>query len=114
KSYYDEAKAEYEARRDAAYDEISKIPGVVCQKPAGAFYMTCKLPVDDIESFLMFMLKEFDDNGETAMFAPAPGFYATKGLGGNEMRIAYVLAPEKMRRACELIKLGVAAYNAKK
>ncbi|MBQ0040687.1 MAG: pyridoxal phosphate-dependent aminotransferase [Clostridiales bacterium] len=113
KSYYDEAKAEYEARRDAAYEELSQIPGIVCQKPAGAFYMTAKLPVDDIENFLMFMLKEFDENGETAMFAPAPGFYATKGLGGNEMRIAYVLTPDKMRRACELIKKAVAAYNAK-
>ena len=111
KSYYDMAKAEYEARRDAAYEEISKIPGVVCQKPAGAFYMMCKLPVGNIEDFLMFLLKEFDDNGETAMFAPAPGFYATKGLGGNEMRIAYVLSPDKMRRACEIIKLGVEAYN---
>ena len=66
---------------------------------------------DNIEDFLMFMLKEFDDKGETTMFAPAPGFYATKGLGGNEMRIAYVLTPDKMRRACELIKLGVEAYN---
>ena len=113
KSYYDEMKAEYCARRDAAYEELSQIPGIVCQKPAGAFYMTAKLPVDNIEDFLMFMLKEWDENGETAMFAPAPGFYATKGLGGNEMRIAYVLSPEKMRRACELIKKAVAAYNAK-
>ena len=111
KSYYDEAKAEYEARRDAAYEEISKIPGVVCQKPAGAFYMTCRLPVDSAEDFLMFLLKEFDDNGETVMFAPASGFYATPGLGIDEMRIAYVLTPDKMRRACELIKLGVEAYN---
>ena len=110
-SYYDEAKAEYKARRDAAYEELSKIPGIVCQKPAGSFYMMCKLPVDNIEDFLMFLLKEFDDKGETAMFAPAPGFYATKGLGGNEMRIAYVLSPDKMRRACEIIKLGVEAYN---
>ena len=113
KSYYDEMKAEYCARRDAAYEELSQIPGIVCQKPAGAFYMTAKLPVDNIEDFLMFMLKEWDENGETAMFAPAPGFYATKGLGGNEMRIAYVLTPDKMRRACELIKKAVAAYNAK-
>ena len=74
-SYYDEAKAEYQARRDAAYEELSKIPGIVCQKPAGSFYMMCKLPVDNIEDFLMFLLKEFDDKGETAMFAPAPGFY---------------------------------------
>lgn len=110
-SYYDEAKAEYEARRDAAFEELSKIPGIVCQKPAGAFYLTCKLPVDNIEDFLMFLLKDFDDNGETAMFAPAPGFYATPGLGTNEMRIAYVLTPDKMRRACEIIKLAVEAYN---
>jgi len=113
KSYYDEARAEYEGRRDAAYSEISKIPGVVCEKPRGAFYMMAKLPVDDIESFLMFMLKEFEVDGETAMFAPAPGFYATKGRGGNEMRIAYVLSADKMKRACELIRLGVEAYNAK-
>ena len=113
KSYYDEMKAEYCARRDAAYEELSQIPGIVCQLPAGAFYMTAKLPVDNIEDFLMFMLKEFDENGETAMFAPAPGFYATPGLGTNEMRIAYVLSPWKMKRACELIKKAVAAYNAK-
>ncbi len=111
KSYYDEVKAEYEKRRDAAFEELSKIPGIVCHKPAGAFYMTAKLPVDDIEDFLMFMLKEFDDNGETAMFAPAAGFYATEGLGGNEMRIAYVLTPDKMKRACELIRLAVEAYK---
>ena len=113
KSYYDKAKAEYEARRDAAYDEISKIPGVVCQKPAGSFYMTCRLPVDNAEDFLMFMLTEFDDNGETAMFSPASGFYATPGLGIDEMRIAYVLSPDKMRRACELIKLAIEAYKNK-
>lgn len=113
KSYYDEAKAEYCARRDAAYEEISKIPGVVCQKPGGAFYLTAKLPVDSTEDFLMFMLTEFDDNGETVMFTPASGFYATPGLGKNEMRIAYVLTPDKMRRGAELIKLGIEAYNEK-
>lgn len=113
RSYYDEVRAEYCSRRDAAYEEISKIPGVVCQKPGGAFYMTCKLPVDDVEDFLMFLLKEFDDNGETVMFAPAEGFYATPGLGKDEMRIAYVLGADKMRRGAELIKLGIEAYNRK-
>ncbi|MDO4834058.1 MAG: pyridoxal phosphate-dependent aminotransferase [Bacillota bacterium] len=113
KSYYEEAKAEYCARRDAAYEEISKIPGVVCQKPGGAFYLTAKLPVESTEDFLMFMLTEFDDKGETVMFTPAAGFYATPGLGKNEMRIAYVLTPDKMRRGAELIKLGIEAYNKK-
>lgn len=113
KSYYDMARDEYCARRDAAYEEISKIPGVVCQKPGGAFYMTARLPVDDVEDFLMFLLTEFDDKGETVMFAPAAGFYATPGLGKDEMRIAYVLSPDKMRRGAELIKLGIEAYNKK-
>ncbi len=110
-SYYEEARAEYEGRRNAAYEEISKIPGVVCQKPGGAFYLTCKLPVDSVEDFLMFLLKEFDDNGETVMFAPAEGFYVTEGLGKDEMRIAYVLNQEAMRRGAELIRLGIEAYN---
>ena len=111
KSYYDQAKAEYEGRRNAAYEELSQIPGIVCQKPGGAFYLTCKLPVEDAEDFLMFLLKEFDDKGETVMFAPAAGFYATEGLGKNEMRIAYVLNQDSMRRGAELIKLGIEAYN---
>ena len=112
KSYYAEAKAEYEGRRNAAYEELSQIPGIVCQKPGGAFYLTCKLPVEDAEDFLMFLLKEFDDKGETVMFAPAAGFYATEGLGKNEMRIAYVLNQDSMRRGAELIKLGIEAYKA--
>ena len=110
-AYYEEARAEYEGRRNAAYEEISQIPGVVCQKPGGAFYLTCKLPVDDVEDFLMFLLKEFDDKGETVMFAPAEGFYVTEGLGRDEMRIAYVLNQESMRRGAELIRLGIEAYN---
>ena len=113
-SYYDEVKAEYCGRRDVVYEELMKIPGVVCQKPGGAFYMTAKLPVDSVEDFLMFLLTEFDDNGETVMFAPAEGFYATPGLGKDEMRIAYVLKKEDMRRGGELIRLGIEAYNNRK
>ena len=112
-SYYDEMKAEYEGRRPVGYEERMKIPGVVCRKPGGAFYMTAKLPVENIEDFLMFLLTEFDDNGETVMFAPAEGFYATPGLGRDEMRIAYVLKQEDLRRAVELIRLGIEAFNKK-
>lgn len=113
KSYYEEVKAEYCSRRDAAYEELMKIPGVVCQKPGGAFYLTCKLPVDSVEDFLMFLLTEFEDNGETVMFAPAEGFYSTPGLGKDEMRIAYVLDKDSMRRGAQLIALGIEAYNKK-
>ena len=114
KSYYDEVKKEYCGRRDVVYEELMKIPGVVCQKPGGAFYMTAKLPVDSVEDFLLFLLEEFEDNGETVMFAPAEGFYATPGLGKDEMRIAYVLNQDNMRRGVELIRLGLEAYNKKK
>lgn len=111
KSYYDEVRAEYEGRRDVVYEELMKIPGVVCRKPGGAFYLTAKLPVDNVESFLMFLLTEFEDKGETVMFAPAEGFYATPGLGREEMRIAYVLNKKDMARGVELIRLGIEAYN---
>ena len=113
RSYYDEMRAEYEARRNAAYEEISKIPGVVCTKPGGAFYLMAKLPVDDIEDFLMFLLTEFEDKGETVMFAPGEGFYMTPGMGKNEIRIAYVLDVDSMRRGAELIALGLEAYKKK-
>ncbi|MEG0829143.1 MAG: pyridoxal phosphate-dependent aminotransferase [Anaerovoracaceae bacterium] len=112
-SYYDEVRVEYEGRRDAVYEELMKIPDVVCQKPGGAFYMTAKLPVDNVENFLIWLLKEFDDNGETVMFAPAEGFYATPGLGTNEMRIAYVLNKKDMVRGVQLIRMGIEAYNKK-
>ena len=110
-SYYDEVKAEYCARRDVVYEELQKIPGFDSPKPRGAFYLTCKLPVDDVEDLLMFLLEEFEDNGETVMYAPAAGFYGTPGLGKDEIRIAYVLKQEDMRRAVELLRLGIEAYN---
>ncbi|MBO4236068.1 MAG: pyridoxal phosphate-dependent aminotransferase [Firmicutes bacterium] len=112
-SYYEKVKAEYCGRRDVVYEEMMKIPGVICQKPGGSFYMTVKLPVDSVEDFLVFMLEEFDDNGETVMFAPAEGFYATPGLGKDEIRIAYVLNQKEMKRGAELIRLGIEAYNKK-
>ncbi|MBQ0079591.1 MAG: pyridoxal phosphate-dependent aminotransferase [Eubacterium sp.] len=114
KEYYDNSRAIYEARCNAAYEELMKIPGVVCHKPGGAFYMTAKLPVDNIEKFLIYLLTEFEDNGETVMFAPAEGFYQTPGLGSDEMRIAYVLNEDDMRRSVELIRLGIEAYNNRK
>ena len=112
--YYDQVKAEYCGRRDVVYEELMKIPGITCQKPAGAFYVMAKLPLDDVEDFLMFLLTEFEDHGETVMFSPAEGFYATPGLGRDEIRIAYVLNQRDMRRAVELIRLGMEAYRRKK
>ena len=71
------------------------------------------LPVDDSEKLLYFLLQEFEHEGETMMYAPGRGFYATHGKGINEIRIAYVIAPEELTRAVELLGLGIQAYNAK-
>ncbi|WP_312649231.1 pyridoxal phosphate-dependent aminotransferase [Aminipila sp.] len=111
-SYFNDVRAEYESRRDAVYDEIMKIPGVVCQKPGGAFYIMVKLPVESSEDFLVWLLTEFDDCGETVMYAPIQGFYGTKGLGMDELRIAYVLNKEDLVRGVELMRLGLEKYKA--
>lgn len=110
-SYFDAVKKEYENRRNVTYDELMKIPGVVCQKPGGAFYIMAKLPVKSTEDFLVWLLTKYDNNGETVMFAPAAGFYATPGLGKDELRIAYCLKAEDMKRGAELLKLGLEEYK---
>jgi aspartate aminotransferase len=112
-SYFDVIREEYQRRRDVVYTELRKIEGLVCTKPPGAFYITVKLPVDNAEEFLIWVLQEFDDNNETVMFTPAEDFYATKGMGLSEIRIAYVLKDADLKRAIELIRLALTAYNQK-
>lgn len=111
-SYFDPIKAEYEDRRNALYDELMKIEGVICHKPQGAFYMMAKLPVEDAEKFLIWMLSEFDDNGETVMYAPMAGFYGTEGLGKSEIRIAYVLDKNELVRSMEVLKHAIEKYKS--
>lgn len=111
--YFAATREEYKRRRDTVVESLAKIPGVVCKCPEGAFYLMAKLPIDDADKFQMFLLKEFDDKGETVMFAPGGPFYATPGRGVDEIRIAYVLKEEDLARAVELLGLGIAAYNQK-
>ena len=44
------------------------------------------------------------------MLAPAAGFYATPGLGRNEVRIAYVLKCEDLLAAAECIREALKVY----
>lgn len=112
KSYFEEVNAEYCKRRDTLYEEIMKIPGVVCEKPTGAFYMVVKLPVENAEDFVIFMLNKFRHNGTTTMATPAENFYATPGLGRDEVRLAYILNTEDLKNAAECLRLGLEAYKA--
>jgi len=111
-SYTNKVRNEYKDRRDIVYKTLKDIPGVVCEKPTGAFYVVVKLPVENAEEFVIWMLEDFDLDGETIMMAPAEGFYATKGLGKDEVRIAYVLNTKDMERAMLILKKGLEKYNS--
>jgi hypothetical protein len=45
------------------------------------------------------------------MVAPAPGFYATPGLGRNEVRIAYVLNAHALRKAVDVLSHALESYE---
>jgi len=109
--YFAAVRDEYKRRRDTCMEGLAKIPGVVCKCPKGAFYIMAALPIDSADEFQKFLLEEFDDNGDTVMFAPAESMYATPGKGKNEIRMAYVLQVEKLARAMELLAKGIEAYN---
>ena len=110
-AYFAAVRDEYKRRRDTVMRKLKEIPGVVCECPKGAFYAMAALPVDDAEKFQIWLLEHFDDHGDTVMFAPGGGFYATPGKGINEIRIAYVLKQEDLERAMDLLALGIQAYN---
>jgi aspartate aminotransferase len=111
-AYHTQVTQEYRRRRDAVIEELAAMPGVVCRTPQGAFYIMAKLPVDDAEDFVRWLLTDFRLDGETTMVAPGNGFYATPGAGANEVRIAYVLEVDKLRRAMRIMAAGLRAYRA--
>lgn len=109
-SYFAEMVTEYQSRRDLVFDAISRIDGVVCKKPEGAFYIVAKLPIADAEDFVIWLLNDFNIDNETVMAAPAEGFYATPGLGKNELRLAYILNKEDLSKAMNIFSRGLAEY----
>lgn len=111
-SYYDGVISEYKTRRDFLKKTLEAIPGVHCPQVNGAFYAIVRLPVDDTEKFCRWMLESFNHEGATVMMAPAAGFYATEGLGRDEVRIAYVLNTEALEKAMVCLAEGLKAYQA--
>ena len=109
--YFEAVRAEYKRRRDTVVRKLAGIPGVVYQCPKGAFYLMAALPIDDAEEFQRWLLEEFDDNGDTVMFAAGGGFYQSRERGRNEIRIAYVKEQHALERAMDLLALGIRQYN---
>lgn len=112
KSYFQKVNKEYQQRRDVLYHGLNSIDGVVCPRPEGAFYIIAKLPIADATEFATFLLRDFSDKCETVMVAPADGFYVTKDLGKDEVRIAYVLNQKSLKRSVEIIAKALKKYNS--
>ena len=110
KAYFEEVYNEYIARRNFMVQTLNKIEGVYSPNPKGAFYTVAKLHIDDADRFAQWMLESFSYTGKTVMVAPATGFYATPGLGKNEVRLAYVLKIDDLREALFILKEGLAIY----
>ncbi len=114
KEYFDEVYEEYIQRRNYMVEALNKMEGVVCPTPKGAFYTVVKLPVDDADKFSQWLLESFEHKKQTVMLAPASGFYATPGLGKNEVRIAYVLKIDDLKNAMETLEEGLKQYPGRK
>lgn len=110
-SYFKEVKAEYENRRNILYDSLCAIKGVICRKPTGAFYIVAKLPVKNAEDFAKWLLTDFNYEGKTVMVAPAEGFYATHGLGKDEIRISYCINSEELKDAMKILGIAIERYK---
>jgi aspartate aminotransferase len=109
--YFEPVRREYERRRDVLYEGMKKIPGVILQKPMGAFYMLVKLPIKDAEHFVTWMLNDFSLDKQTVMVAPGSGFYTTPDSGLNEVRMAYVLKEEDLKKAIRVFQAGLEKYK---
>jgi len=110
-AYFTETQREYRRRRDAVMAGLAQIPGVQARTPEGAFYVMARIPVRDSGRFATWLLTDFRLDDETVMVAPGDGFYATPGLGGDEIRLAYVLEADRLTRAMRCLREALATYR---
>lgn len=110
-SYFEQVIDEYVSRRNLLITELNKLEGVKVATPQGAFYCVAELPIEDADHFAQWLLESFEVNGDTVMVAPAAGFYATPGLGKNQIRIAYVLEKEQLVKAVQILGKALTEYN---
>ncbi len=110
KEYFQEVRHEYQRRRDILHEGLKDIPGIVIDKPQGAFYLIVRLPIKDCEHFVKWMLTDFEQGNQTVMVAPGKGFYSSPDKGQDEVRIAYVLKEEDLIKAIKVFRAGLDKY----
>jgi aspartate aminotransferase len=113
-TYLSTVKEKYQLRRDFLVEALNRMEGVFCPNPGGAFYVIARLPIDDSENFCQWLLESFSYEGQTVMMAPAAGFYATRGLGTDQVRIAYVLNREDLGKAMRVLEEALKQYPGRK
>ncbi|MCX6135758.1 MAG: pyridoxal phosphate-dependent aminotransferase [Ignavibacteriales bacterium] len=113
KTYTQPIVEEFRRRRDVVYAGLATIPGVTFYKPEGAFYIMVGLPVKDAEHFSKWLIAEYEYERETVLLAPGPGFYASRNSGSNEVRLAFMLKGEDLRRALTIVSAALAEYSKK-
>jgi aspartate aminotransferase len=109
-AYFVEVLEEYHKRRDTVVEAINKIEGAFCPNPSGAFYVVAALPIDDSDKFCQWLLESYQYENQTVMFAPATGFYSTKGRGMNEVRISYVLNVNDLKNSMKVLEEALKVY----
>jgi len=109
-SYFENVRNEYSRRRDYVVKTLNSMDGVICPSPSGAFYVITQLPVDNADEFCRWLLESFDYDGQTVMLAPASGFYSTPGAGMNQVRVAYVLNLEDLKKAMLCLEKALQVY----
>ena len=87
--------------------------GVKPHRSEGSFYTMTRLPIRSCEDFAAWLLKDFAHEGETICIAPGEGFYVTPGLGGDEIRIAFMYDAPILTRAMKILDAAVKAYPGK-
>lgn len=112
--YFNQVKEEYRSRRNLLVKMLNDIPGVKCPLPGGAFYAIAQLPIDNADNFCQWLLEEFSFENQTVMLAPASGFYATPGLGQQEVRLAYVLNNNDIHHAMICLEEALKVYPGRK
>jgi aspartate aminotransferase len=111
KDYLLENHREYQERRNFLIEGLNRIPGVFSPLPMGAFYTVARLPVDNADRFAIWLLSDFQLDGQTVFIAPASGFYATPGCGINEARIAYVLNRQDLASSLRILEKALSVYS---
>lgn len=110
-SYMETVAEEYRNRRNVVFNALQEIDGVVCKLPYGAFYIMAKLPVENAEDFVKWLIGDFNIDNETVLLTPGENFYGTPGIGRDEVRISYCLNCDDLKKAMNIVKEGLKVYN---